>query len=137
MAKTKSTLYVTKITTYKAGKYLKFWERKTPGRALACLPPCSPDTDKEIFRVSLLETILPFLTNQDAWFSSHGIANFIFSRGFHVAIPWMDLSKIFLSNHRGVGEYNSIQFILVSLSSMYFFLFQSLDVRALENLSAS
>ena len=136
MAKTKSTLYVTKITTYKAGKYLKFWERKTPGRALACLPPCSPDTDKEIFRVSLLETILPFLTNQDAWFSSHGIANFIFSRGFHVAIPWMDLSKIFLSNHMGV---NVIKFrsILVSFGSMYFFLFQSLDVRALENLSAS
>ena len=66
MPKTESTVYVTKTTTYKAGKYLKFWERKFPGWALACLPPWLPDTDKEIFHVSLLETILPFLTNQDA-----------------------------------------------------------------------
>ena len=33
-----------------------------PARLLAC----SPDTDKEIFCVSLLKTVLPFLTNQAA-----------------------------------------------------------------------
>ena len=44
--------------------------------------------------------------------------------------------KDFLSNHRGV---NIIQFrsISVSFGSMYFFLFQSLDVRASENFSAT
>ena len=44
--------------------------------------------------------------------------------------------KYFLSNHRGM---NIIQFhfFLVTFGSMYFFLFQSLDVRASENLSAS
>ena len=42
-------------------------------------------------------------------------------------------AKDFLSNHKGV---NIIQFcsILVSFGSMYFFLFQSLDVRASGNL---
>ena len=29
-----------------------------------CWLACSTDTDKEIFRVSLLKTVLPFLTNQ-------------------------------------------------------------------------
>ena len=35
MPKTKSTVYFTKITTWKAGKNLKFWERMTPGWSLA------------------------------------------------------------------------------------------------------
>ena len=56
---------------------------------------CSPDTDKEIFCVNLLKTVFPFLTNQAAWFCSRGITDFIFSHEFHVAISWMDLSKIF------------------------------------------
>ena len=29
-----------------------------------CLPACLPDTDKEMFGVSLLKTVLPFLTNE-------------------------------------------------------------------------
>ena len=37
-----------------------------PDRVLACLLACSPDTDKEILRVSLLKTVLLFLTNQAA-----------------------------------------------------------------------
>ena len=54
----------------------------------------------------------------------------------------MDLSKIFDKTIRGEmkGEgVNIIQFssILVGFSSMCFFLFQSLDVRASENLSTS
>ena len=48
---------------------------------------CSPDTNKEVFRVSLRKTVLPFLANQVAEFRSRGIADFIFSREFHVAIP--------------------------------------------------
>ena len=48
----------------------------------------------------------------------------------------MDLSKIFLSKHRGV---DIIQFcsISVSFGSIYFFLFQNLGVRASENLSTN
>ena len=52
-----------------------------------CLLACLPDTDKEVFCVSLLKTVLPFLTNQAAKFCSRGIADFIFPREFHVAIP--------------------------------------------------
>ena len=49
-----------------------------------------------------------------------------FSGELHVAIPWMDLLKFFLYNRKGV---NIIQFLSI--------LFQGLDVRASENLSAS
>ena len=43
--------------------------------------------DKEICPVSLLKTVLLFLTNQGIWFCSCGIVYFIFSREIHVAIP--------------------------------------------------
>ena len=104
----------------KGWKVSKILRKKSSGRALACLLTCSPDTDKEIFLVSLLNTVLPFLTNQAAKFCTRSIADFIFSREFHVGIPWMDLAKIFLSYRRGV---NIIQFcsISVSFGSMYFF----------------
>ena len=90
----KSTGYSTKITA-KVEKYIKSWERKTKGWVFTWLLACSLHTDKEIYRVSLLETVLLFLTNQAAWFCSSGIVNLIFSREFHVAIPQMDLSNIF------------------------------------------
>ena len=38
-------------------------ERLQAERLLAC-SPLSSDTDKEIFHMSLLKTVLPFLTNQ-------------------------------------------------------------------------
>ena len=47
----------------------------------------------------------------------------------------MDLSKIFYSTIG--GEYNSILLHFGKLRQHLFFLFQSLDVRASENLSAS
>ena len=77
-----------------------------------------------------MKTVLPFLTNQAAWFCSRGIADFIFSREFHVASAWMDLSKIFDKTIGGEmkGEgVNIIQFssILVGFSSMYFFYFKA------------
>ena len=52
----------------KAGKYLKFSEKgKLQAEPLlACLPARLPDTDKEIFRVSLLKNALLFLTTQAA-----------------------------------------------------------------------
>ena len=69
---------------------------------------CSPDTDKDIFRVSLLKTVLTFLTNQAVQFCS-----------------------------RGIAEYYSILLHFGRLRQYVFLLFQSLDVRASENLSAS
>ena len=45
-----------------------------------------PDADKKTFCVSLLKTVLPFLTNQVTQFASHNITNFIFSCELHVAI---------------------------------------------------
>ena len=60
----KSTGYFTKITTWKTGKYLKIQERKTRGQVLANLLASYPDTDKEIFHMSLLKDVLLFLTNQ-------------------------------------------------------------------------
>ena len=50
--------------------------------------------------------------------------------------PWMDLSKIF---DKTIGGVNKIKFrsISVGIGSIYFFLFESLDVRASENLSDS
>ena len=102
---------------------------------LACLLACLPDTDKEFFCESLLKTVLPFLTNQAALFCSCGIADFIFSGEFHVAIPWMDLSKIF--DKTIGGEYHSILLHFGRLWQYLLFLFQSLDVRASENLSVS
>ena len=62
-------------------------------------------------------------------FNSHGIADFIFSCEFHVAIPRMGLSKIF--DKTIGGEYNSISLHLGRLRQYVFFLFQGLDVRAL------
>ena len=59
---------------------------------------------------------------------SRGIANFIFSREFHVAIPWMDLSKIF--DKTVGGQYNSIS---LHFGRLQWYVFQSLDVRASEN----
>ena len=61
-----------------------------------CFLACSPDTDKEIFHVSLLKTVLPFLTNKAVQFCSRGIADFIFSYEFHVAIPLMDHQRFLI-----------------------------------------
>ena len=52
-----------------------------------CFLICSPDTDKEVLHMSLLKTVLLFLTNQAAQFCSRGIADFILLSEFHLAIP--------------------------------------------------
>ena len=96
---------------------------------------CSSYTDKEIVRMSLLKTILPFLVNQAAQLCSRGIFDFIFPREFHVAIRWIDLSKIF---DETIGdEHNSISLHFCKLWQHLVFSFQSLDVRASENPSDS
>ena len=80
------------------------------------------------FLRELLKTVLPFSTNQAAQFCSRGIADFIFFREFHVAIPWMDLSKIY--DKTIGGEYYSISLHFDKLRQYLFFPFQSLDIRA-------
>ena len=62
----------------------KILERKIRGQVLAPLIACSPDSDKEVFHVRLLKTVLSFLTNRAAQLCSRGIAEFSFSREFHV-----------------------------------------------------
>ena len=51
-------------------------------RLLACLLACLLRVYKEIFRVSLLKSVLPFLTNQATRFISRGIDHFYFSWSF-------------------------------------------------------
>ena len=75
--------------------------------------PCLPDTDKEILHVSLLKTVLPFLTNHYGPIKLWNFADFTFSREFHLAIPWMGLSEIF--DKTIGGEYNSILLHLCKL----------------------
>ena len=65
----KSTTYITEITTQKYEKNLS--EGRKPGSI--CLLVCSLRVNKEIFRVSLLKSVLPFLINQAAQFILHGI----------------------------------------------------------------
>ena len=82
----KSTGYFTKIATWKAGKYLKIWERKTRDQEFACLLACLADTEKGTCCKSLLKTVFPFFTNQAMKFCSHSIVGLILSREFHMAI---------------------------------------------------
>ena len=134
LPKTKSTVHFTKITTWKDGKHLKFWERKAAGRVLACLALL-------LALYWQINFLCEFTENCFAVFdqSSHIILLTWYCRLYF--FPWIPCGdplngsvKDFLSYRRGV---NIIQFrsISVSFGSMYFFLFQSLDVRASENLS--
>ena len=73
--------------------------------------------------MSFLKTVLLFLTNQAAQFSSCDIAQFIFSCEFHKAIPQMDLSIIF--DKTIGGEYNSISLHFCKLQQHVFFYFKA------------
>ena len=65
----KRTTHFAEITTLKAEKYLS--ER---GKLEStCLLACLPRVNKGIFHMSLLKTVLPFLTNQATQFISRGI----------------------------------------------------------------
>ena len=68
----KSTTYFAEITTQKTEKYL-FERGQLESTSLLA---CSPRVMLEIFRMSLLKTALPFLTNQTAHFISCGIGCF-------------------------------------------------------------
>ena len=133
MFKTKSTAYSTKTTTLKAGKYLKISDKGKLEAKCFCL----------LARYWQRNFPREFTENCFAVFdqSSRVILLTWYCRLYF--FPWIPRGyplngsvKDFLSNRRGV---NIIQFrsISVSFGSMYFFLFQSLDVRASENLSAS
>ena len=102
---------------------------------LAFLLVCSPDTDKDIFRVSLLKTVLPFLTSRAVEFCLCGIADFFI---FLMNFTWLYrrlICRIFLikpweaggagGGGRGAGL-NIIQFrsISVSFANMHFFNFK-------------
>ena len=128
----KSTGYFTKIATWKVGKYLKIWERKTRDQEFACLLACLADTEKGTCCKSLLKTVFPFFTKP--WNFAHIVLLALF---YHVNFTWLSCKWIWLrfliKPPRGV---NIIQFhsISVTFGHMYF-LFQSLDNGASENLS--
>ena len=65
----KITTYFAELTNQKAEKYLS----KRRKLESTCLLTCSPRFNYEIFRVSLVKTVLPFLSNQAAQFISRGI----------------------------------------------------------------
>ena len=71
----KSTTYIAEITNQKNEKYLS----KGRNPLLACLLISSPRVSQEIFRVSLLKSVLPFLTNQATRFISRGVGRSYFS----------------------------------------------------------
>ena len=64
--------------------------------------------------------VLPSINSDSLIDGSHGIADFIFSRDFHMALPWMDHLKIF--DKFIEGEYNSISLHFCNLRSTYFFI---------------
>ena len=82
----KSTTYFTLITNQKSEKYL-------PERGKlesTCLLPTHLKLTKK-FSVSLLKTVLPFLTNQAAQFISHGIGCSYFSQNLLLSfLLWYD-----------------------------------------------
>ena len=90
----KSTSYMIEITTQKNEKYV--WEEKS-----TCLVACSPQVNLEIFHVSLLKSVLLFLTNQATQFISCGIGCSYFSRNFLLSfLLWHDF-KILVKSREG------------------------------------
>ena len=87
MLKVKSTTYFGEICNQKAGKFLS--ER---GKLEStCLFASSFRVNWEIFRVSVLKTVLPFLTNQAGWFISRGIGRSYVSRNLLLSfLLWYD-----------------------------------------------
>ena len=126
MAKVKSTGCSTKLTTQKAGKYLKYWERKTRIQKL------EPDTNKEIFRVSLLKSILLFLTNQ-----ARNFAHVVFFREFPMVISYRICQRFLIKSKIIGGEHISILLHFCKFPQDVFFLFQILNVRVSKNFSDS
>ena len=112
----KSTTYFAEISKQKAEKYLSV-KRKLES---TCLLACSPRANKAIFRVSLLKTVLPFLTNQAAWFISRGIDQSYFSQNLLLSfILWYN-SRFKLNRGEGVHFYVSHRLLTFDRSNFFF-----------------
>ena len=72
----KSGTYFAEITNQKAEKCLS----ERGNLESTCLLACSLCVDREIFRVSLLKTVLPHSTNETTQFISRGIGRSYYSR---------------------------------------------------------
>ena len=87
---------------------------------LACLLISSPRVSQEIFRVSLLKSVLPFLTNQAARFISRGIGRSYFSGNFLLSfLLWYDF-KILVKS-RGGGTFLSLASSVNVWQKQFFF----------------
>ena len=93
----KSTTYFAEITTQKTEKYL--FERGILGST--CLLACSSHVIKGILRVSLLKTVLTFLTNPTVQLISRGIGRSYFSRNLLSFRLWYDFKIQVKSRGRG------------------------------------
>ena len=121
----------TKTKMKNTGYYTKSEKGKLESKwLLACLP----DTDKEIFHASLLKTVF-FFTNQavQCQFGSCIVLYGVLSTScFSGNSPWLSLKWVCRRFWIKSLVVNIIQFHSISVSLC--FLFQSLDVRASENL---
>ena len=64
---------------------------------------CSPRVNKDIFRVSLLKSPLPFLTNKIVRFISCGISRFYFSGNFLLSfLLWYNFKILVKSRDGGI-----------------------------------
>ena len=128
MPKIKSTEYST-ITTWKAGKYLKIWQKRTTGQVLARLKL----TNKFSVWVQWKLFCHFWPIKPHNFFAHVVLLTFFFLMNF----MWFSLRMIsqrFLL--KTGGEYNSISLYFWKLRQHVFF-FQSSDVSTSENLSDS
>ena len=108
----KSTTQMVEITTQKNEKYL--YKERNP---LACLPACLlASCQLRNFCVSLLKSVLTFLTNQAAQFLSRGIGHCNFFRNFLLSfLSWYDLNHSFhgmtskFQSNQGEGVHSYVQ----------------------------
>ena len=64
---------------------------------------CSPDTDREIFKREFTENCFAVFDQSSCVIAHVVLPILFFPREFHVAISWMDLSKIFDKTIGGGG----------------------------------
>ena len=115
----KSTVYFTKITTSKVGKYLKFY--KTPGRALACLLAWYWQIN---FLCEFTENCFPVFDQSGRVILLTWYCWLHFFRWIACGYLVNGSVKYFLSNRRGVNIIH-ICSILGSFGSVYIFYFKA------------
>ena len=88
---------------------------------LACLLTSSPHVNEEIFCMSLVKSVLPFLTNQAALFISRGISRSYFSGNFPLSYhSFNGITFKILVKSRGGGTFLSLALSLNVWQKQFF-----------------